>query len=184
MNINQQSGAALVVALVMLLISTMIGLASIRSTTLSERMTANMYDRSLAYQGAEAALRAGEAALEAETITPIDCTVASSHCPPTPGSTFDPDNTSDWTSVGTGFLVNDELMPSAPEFYVEKMGEIGGTDEFGINDSANCANYAGCDETAPSAALYRVTGRSLIKEDDGGTGRSVVALQITVKQNL
>lgn len=184
MNTRRQSGAALLVALVMLLISTMIGLASIRGTTLSERMTSSMYDRSLAYQGAEAALRAGEAALEAQTVTPVDCTSTSvERCPPAPSGTFDAAVTTGWVGVGTGFYMNEDLMPSAPEFYIEKMGEIGGTDEFGISDSANCANYAGCDETAPSAALYRITGRSVIKED-GNAGRSVVALQITVKQNL
>lgn len=184
MNNHQQSGAALLVALIMLLISTVIGMASIRSTTLSERMTSNMYDRSLAYQGAEAALRAGEAALEAGTVTPVDCTSTSAvRCPPTPEGTFDASSTTGWVSVASGFYVNEDLIPTAPEFYLEKMGEIGGTDEFGISDSANCANYAGCDETAPSAALYRITGRSVIKED-GNAGRSVVALQITVKQNL
>lgn len=184
MNFKQQTGAALIVALVMLLISTMIGMASIHSTTLSERMTANLYDRSLAYQAAEAALRAGEAALEAGTVTPLDCTATSSlRCPSVPVSTFDASTSTNWTTVGESYAVNSDYIQSSPEFYIEKMGEIGGTDEFGIGDSANCANYGGCDETAPTAALYRVTGRSLVKEDDDA-GRSVVALQVTVKQNL
>ena len=186
MNTQRQSGAALIVALVMLLISTMIGLASIRSATLSERMTANMYDRSIAYQAAEAALRAGEAALENGSVTPIDCPnlPAGQFCSPIPAGAFDPDVSTNWTSVGPSFRVNTELMPNVPEYYVEKMGETGGTSEFGIDDSANYYSY-GQDggATAATAALYRITGRSVIKGDDSA-GRSVVALQITVKQNL
>ncbi|WP_150303190.1 pilus assembly PilX family protein [Pseudomonas saliphila] len=186
---HQQSGAALLIALIMLLISTTIGLAAIRGATLSEKMTGNLYDRSLAYQAAESALRAGEAALESGAATPIDCVIvdpstfnpATHGCPPTPRNTFEPNSNSGWNNVGSSYLVNTDLMAGSPQYYVEKMGEIGGTDEFGLADSANCANYAGCDETPPSAELYRITGRSTVRGDDG---RSVVALQITVKQNL
>lgn len=177
---GRQSGAALLVALIMLLISTMIGLASIQGTTMNERMSANMYDRSLSYQGAEAALLAGEAALLANPDIAIDCTAVNVECPPSPSSTFTSTSTG-WTSVEGSFKVNDDLLGSTPQFYVERMGDIGGTDEFGLGSSANCANYGGCDEAPPSAASFRITGRSGIPTADG---RSVVALQITVKQNL
>jgi type IV pilus assembly protein PilX len=179
---NGQSGAALLVALVMLLISTLIGLASIQGTTLNEKMSSNMYDRSIAYQGAETALLAGEAALLADpNLTAIvDCTAANVDCPPTPSSTFT-NTTTNWTSVSSDFEVNDGLLGSTPQFYVERMGFVGGTDELGLGQSANCTNYAGCDESPPTAALFRITGRSGVPADDG---RSVVALQITVKQNL
>ena len=175
-----QSGAALLVALIMLLVSTLIGLASIRGTTLNEKMSSNMYDRSLAYQGAETALLAGEAALLADPDIAVDCTAANVNCPPSPATTFT-DTTTDWTTVGTDFEVNDALLGSKPQFYVERMGLVGGTDELGVGESANCSNYAGCDESPPTAALFRITGRSGVPAADG---RSVVALQITVKQNL
>lgn len=177
---DRQSGAALLVALIMLLVSTMIGLASIRGTTMNEKMSSNMYDRSLSYQAAEAALLAGEAALLANPGIAIDCTGANIECPPSPGTTFT-STTTGWITVDAGFKVNDALLGSTPQFYVERMGVVGGTDELGLADSANCSNYAGCDEAPPSAALFRITGRSGIPAADG---RSVVALQITVKQNL
>lgn len=182
MNIKRrgQSGAALLVALVMLLISTLIGLASIRGTTLNEKMSSNMYDRSIAYQAAEAALLAGEAALLADPDIAIDCTDVNVECPPSPASVFT-NTTAGWTTVGSDFEVNDSLLGSKPQFYVERMGEVGGTDELGLGNSANCSNYAGCDESPPTAALFRITGRSGTPAADG---RSVVALQITVKQNL
>lgn len=57
---RDQRGVALVIALVLLLIVTVIGLAGMQGTNLQERMSANMYDRSLAFQRAEAGLRAAE----------------------------------------------------------------------------------------------------------------------------
>lgn len=178
---STQQGAALLVALIMLLITTVIGLASIRGTSLSEKMSSNMYDRSLSYQGAEAALRAGEAAIEADQSLGRDCTAANVDCPSIPGNTFSTSDSAGWTTVGAAYQVNDTLLGSTPQYFIERMGTVGGTDELGIGDSANCANYAGCDQTAPNAAVFRITGRSGTPADDG---RSVVALQITVKQNL
>lgn len=63
MNRNSQQGAILIVALIMLLLVTIIGLASIRGTSLQERMAGNLRDQELALQAAEAALRRGEAAI-------------------------------------------------------------------------------------------------------------------------
>lgn len=56
-----QHGMALVVVLLLLLLMTLMGLASMRGTVLDERMSANHFSRSLAFQSAEAALRQGEA---------------------------------------------------------------------------------------------------------------------------
>jgi type IV pilus assembly protein PilX len=178
---SRQSGAALLVALIMLLVVTMIGLASIRSTTLNEKMSSNMFDRSLSYQGAEAALRAGEAAIEADQTLGRDCTDPLVTCPSIPSNAFTVNNSAGWTTVGAAYRVNSAKLGSTPQYYIEKMGTVGGTDELDIGSSANCANYAGCDQSAPNAVLFRITGRSGVP---AGDGRSVVALQITVKQNL
>lgn len=66
MNKNTQQGAILIVALVMLLLVTIIGLASMRGTSLQERMAGNLRDQELALQAAEAALRKGEATVTAK----------------------------------------------------------------------------------------------------------------------
>lgn len=63
--IKNQSGVVLIVGLVLLLILTVIGLASIRGSDLQERMAGNMRDRNVAFQSAEAALREGESELNA-----------------------------------------------------------------------------------------------------------------------
>lgn len=61
----RQRGAALMVVLILLLIMTLLGLASLRGTLMEERMSAALFDRSLSFQAAEAALREGEARVAA-----------------------------------------------------------------------------------------------------------------------
>jgi type IV pilus assembly protein PilX len=60
--LNRQAGAVLLVSLVMLLLLTLIGLAGMRLASLEERIAGNQRDREVAFQAAEAALRAGELA--------------------------------------------------------------------------------------------------------------------------
>ena len=55
-----QRGSALIFALVFLLVMTVIGIAGMQGTTQQEKMAGNMRNRNLAFQAAEAALRAGE----------------------------------------------------------------------------------------------------------------------------
>ncbi|MGX5729645.1 pilus assembly PilX family protein [Pseudoxanthomonas beigongshangi] len=56
----RQRGSTLLVVLVLLLAMTLLALASLRVGSLEERMTANLFDRGLAFQATEAALREGE----------------------------------------------------------------------------------------------------------------------------
>lgn len=182
---RKQSGAALMVSLVMLLIVTMIGLASVRSATNQEKMSANMYDRALAYQAAEAALKAAEkVVLNASDPYAIgtDCIDDTSTCLSIPANTFNSGTQVTWTNVGASFKMNSSLLSSTPQYYIERVGLVGGTDELGVGSSANCDNYAGCDETPPTALLYRITARSA--NPSANAGRAIVAFQATIKQNL
>lgn len=190
--LRKQAGAALPVALVMLLISTMVGLASIRTATNQEKMSANMYDRSLAYQAAEEALRVAEdkilnAASADDTNLSFDCIDSDNECLPSPANTFTDESESgagDWENISTALLKNKALLSegSSPQYYIERIGLVGGTDELGVGSSANCDNYGGCDETPPSAMLFRITARS--GEPAENEGRAIVALQTTIKKNL
>lgn len=55
-----QSGAVLVVSLIMLLLLTLIGVTGMQTTSLEEKMAGNTRDRSIAFQAAESALRDAE----------------------------------------------------------------------------------------------------------------------------
>jgi type IV pilus assembly protein PilX len=192
---HQQYGAALPIALIMLLISTMVGLSAIRSSSNQEKMSSNMYDRSLAYQAAEAALRAAEDEIlrspKPEEVGK-DCIFSGKDgqkapsCPTIPDQTFTGDGSNDiyWKTVENAtFHVNTARLDEStkPQYYIERVGIVGGTDELGTGSSANCDNYAGCDQTSQTAMLYRVTARSGKPSEHG---RSIVVLQTNVKQNL
>src|SRR5688572_15603552 len=100
-----ERGVALVVALVLLVVATLIGLAGIRGTNLQERMSANMYDRSLAFQRAESALRDAERAITANwriaDLNGQDCSATSGELCGTV-----PDADAVWVSVGSTYNVN------------------------------------------------------------------------------
>ena len=57
---TRQTGAALITGLIFLVVLTMIGITAARMSTLEERMSGNMRDRSIAMQAAELALRDAE----------------------------------------------------------------------------------------------------------------------------
>ena len=61
---QQQSGVALFMSLVMLLIITILGLSSVQTTTLQERMARNARDTNLAFQAAEASIKDAETLVE------------------------------------------------------------------------------------------------------------------------
>ena len=58
---QRQTGSALIISLVFLLLLTILGVSSMQSSTLQEKMAGNSAEKNRAFQLAEAALRAGEA---------------------------------------------------------------------------------------------------------------------------
>jgi type IV pilus assembly protein PilX len=93
------SGAALFVSLIFLLILTIIGLAGMQNTSLQEKMAGHLRERSLAFQAAESALRAGETSL-ATTIPAFVCTGDKDglYIDSSPGSTTDCPTAKGWPS--------------------------------------------------------------------------------------
>lgn len=67
-----QRGAALMVSLILLLAMTLIGVTSMQSTTMQEKMAGNVQDINRSFQAAEAALREGEEFLTAATLPDFD----------------------------------------------------------------------------------------------------------------
>jgi len=71
-----QRGATLITSLLLLLVLTVLGLTAMQISHMEERMAGNTRDLSIAFQGAEAALRNGEALLRAQVARPVDCSAA------------------------------------------------------------------------------------------------------------
>ncbi len=85
---HRQRGMALLVSLVFLLLLTLIGLSSMQSATLQEKMTSSVMLRNQSFQLAEAALRVGESAVQAETYSLPVCTTATQCAPPAESATL------------------------------------------------------------------------------------------------
>lgn len=173
-----QRGIALVVALVLLVVATLIGLAGVRGTNLQERMSANMYDRSLAFQRAEAALRDAERAITADwhiaNLGGQDCSVTTGEL-----CTSVPRSDAVWIPVGDVYNVNDDKTPGRPQYFIQFMGTGNAENALGLNANADYGSY-GNSYPPDNVAFYRVTARS---SDPGQAGdRSVVTLQSTVKR--
>ena len=200
---NHQSGVALVVAMIMLLVATLIGLASIRNTTLQERMTANLLDRSVAFQNTESALRAAEIAIStsAQAFSDIytDATQRNAHdcdplrpnpviCRPFPDNTWSRDvgdnqgwvNITSLPNITSNFLVNRDLSSGEPQVYIQLIARIENKEDTGQNSSANEQQY-GSGSASDEVLYFRITARSgdpaLINE------RALVVLQSIIKRS-
>ncbi|MGC4027469.1 MAG: PilX N-terminal domain-containing pilus assembly protein [Steroidobacteraceae bacterium] len=187
---RHQAGVALFVALVMLLIITVLGLASMRTTTLQERMSANMYDRSVAFQRSEAALRAAEEAITANwriaNLGGTDCSPDTGiACPLTPENAFITGSvamnaTWPWTNVGATHNVNSLLFPAGtPQYHIDFLGTGPSENSYGVQDNADYANY-GNSYAPDDVAYYRVTTRS--SSPANATDRAMVVLQSTYRR--
>lgn len=163
---KRERGVALIVVLVLLLIVTLLGLASLRGTLLEERMSANLYDRSLSFQAAESALREAEIAISATNAVSqfpsSGCTawrcarpvIANGTKPRWLDSTF-----SGWNN---GTKVISGTTEITPQYFVEYMGVAPG--------------WTGCDQQKPPLPQclkprFRVTART------NTDGRARVMLQ-------
>lgn len=179
-----QRGIALMVALILLVLITMVGLAAVHGTILQQRMAANQYDREQAFQSAEAAVRAASA-LIATTPSIIwhNCQAGGITCLPNPfnDSTLP---TSAINNVTSGTAAGDYTASSTafgqPQFVVENMGNwVDQTTNTGFGDTANSRNY-GVQGASGTAVFYRITARS---GDPAKVGdRAVVTIQVIVKQ--
>lgn len=166
---SQQRGIVLIISLIMLVLMTLIGMAGIRSITKEERMVTQSYDRTLAFQAAESALREAEILIEtANRPAPaVSTACALSGAPsqvmvcgasPTPTvSRWNDSAFTSWTSmtaVGTG------NFSITPQYFVEYLG---GNFPCSLNSTAteNCKRY-------------RISARV---NAGSGSGRSNVTLQ-------
>lgn len=159
---HARRGATLVVVLILLLVMTLLGLASLRSTVLEERMTSNLLDRSLAFQVAESGLREAESTLDPNPTFPAaGCIVATGLCAMPVASA--PER---WLDTGFNQWHTGTAVPGSntdpPQYIIEDMG--------------TGPNWRDCDRLTPIHPLcltprYRVTSRSQ------QNGRASVMLQ-------
>ncbi|MBC3272141.1 pilus assembly protein PilX [Pseudomonas sp. SWRI81] len=141
-----QHGMVLLISLVFLLLLTLIGLSSMQSANLQEKMAGSVSLRNQSFQSAEAALRVGESAVQLDSYALPVC--SGTQClPPAESSVvsaagFNSTSGVTWIAAGNGF------------YGVQNIG----TTVTAVNVPSNT-----------SATLYRVTAVGIV-----GTSRSVV----------
>ncbi|ULU27715.1 pilus assembly PilX family protein [Dyella terrae] len=181
---RHQRGVALVVAMILLIVITLVGFAAVRGTLIQQKMSANMYDRQIAFQNAEAAMRAAQKRVQTN---PGDiarnCQAGGVVCPANPFTD---------TQLAASNVINvvagsdagqytaSSLATGQPQYVIENMGKWQDPDSStGYNQSANAHNY-GAQGLSTMVTYYRITARSGNPKDAGT--RSVVTLQAMIKQ--
>lgn len=154
-----QRGVSLVIILILLLIMTLLGLISLRATMMDERLSSNIYDRSLSFQAAERALREGETLVASGAANlGQDCQDPTVVCPmPSAIDGTIPGCPTCWTNA-TAPLIGD-LAPGRPQFYIQRMREITTSDQLGQGNNAAGLNE-GASGNSVTEASYRVFSRS------------------------
>jgi len=163
-----QRGAILILALVMLIAIMLLGISGIRGTSLQVRMGAGLYDRQIAFQAAESAMRDAGTAVALGTNPVFDGTNGLYPVPPVvdDGTWVDRwvDPATNWRS-GTAIANGPKLIK--PEYIVEDLGTW--------PDPPDCIKQVPRPPLCLSAR-YRITTRS----GEAGAERQVV-LQSTFR---
>ena len=170
---KRQSGVALFISLVMLLILTVLGLSSVQTTTLQERMARNARDTNLAFQAAESAVKDAEASIETFSSL-VQFTASGAN---DAGYYFegDYDAAANWTNrnwtSGSGYIVAPTVIDGVaepPKYIIEHLKTV-----VSDNDSLNLDNI-GQDSGSGRAQIFRITVFGT-----GGTSTAHVMIQST-----
>jgi len=165
--ITKQSGAVLMVGLIMLLVLSVVVIASSRTTIMQLKMTSNLRDKELAFQSAESALTVAEHFFEDSSESDLEDIVFD-------GSdgfyTFNINRAlsqdSDWDNLNTleSSLASSQVSEK-PLYIIEQINGIkplGGSLQAAMPEESH---------------YYRVTAKS-----KGGTGSSLAILQTVYKK--
>lgn len=158
-----QAGVSLLVVLILLLVTSVLGIAVLRSSAMQERMSGNMYDRSLAMQAAEMGLNAGQQTLSDapkwQDTVPVEQDCADSGICPTFTKLAD----ATWMTGPTLGASDTNVPDTSSEYWIEYLG---------INQThMETGGVIPAAETTTMGPMFRVTSSSQ------GEGRAQVTLQ-------
>lgn len=158
---QSQQGAALIFALSFLLVMTMLGLSTVTSNTMQERMAANFTDLQRAFEAAEAGLRVAERAVADNAIVPI----APVNTPADPAFWEARLQENDAVVYADTPLAG---VAAQPTYLVERVDFLGEWDSGEVSDGA-------FEAPIQTRNLFRLTSRAV-----GAQPGTVVILQSTV----
>jgi type IV pilus assembly protein PilX len=171
---GRNTGVALFISLVLLLVLTILGVSVVQTTSLEIRMARNEHDTLLAFEAAESALRDAEAVIEATTSTVLYNDAGNGglwNLPElTDGNRWE--NTAIWSdgrSIMAPTPVDAVAGQVQPRYMIEHIASVQRDENAYQQD--NKYNNAG---TADSVEVFRVTALGF-----GGSPNSRVMLQTT-----
>lgn len=185
---REQRGVALVIALLLLVVITLVGFAAVRGTIVQQKLASNMYDRQVAFQSAESALRVASELIQTNpSFIARDCQNSGVICQ---GNPFTDPNLPSGSihnvqpGTASGLYTPGTAASGAPQYVIESMGQwVDPDNSTGFGQTANSHN-AGVQGASTSATYYRITARSGDPGDANSTGnRAVVTLQAVVKRS-
>lgn len=165
-----QRGAVLVVALILLLVMTVLGVTGMRSAFLEERMTGNTQDLNIAFESGEAALRVGEALLR-QPVLP-DFSGADGLHQPADAEDLPVWETVDWGDTNAVLAYTDlddapgKLSRAEARYLIEELPPITSPGES-----------LAADTPIDEGGFYRITARGV-----GTNGTTIVMLQTTYRR--
>ena len=165
---RRQAGVALMTGLIFLVMLTLIALAAMQSTTLEERMAGNARSRDLAFQGGEAAVRAGEVVLSAASLPAFNGSKVGYYAALANGASADYwIKTHNWTAQSvtySGTLTGVKEARFVLEALPASSGGSSGDDSLVVKPLSG-------------GGIYRITARGI-----GTDGTSSVILQTTFRR--
>ncbi len=183
---SRQRGVALVIALLLLVVITLVGFSAVRGTIVQQKLASNMYDREVAFQNAEAAMRAATDLIATDPgKIARNCQAGGVVCLANP---FDDANLPSGSiysvQPGTtaGKYVAGANAPGQPQFVIENLGNwADSSTSTGYNQTANAHNY-GAQGVSSTSVFYRITARSSDPASADSSNRAIVTLQAVIKQ--
>ena len=153
---QSERGVALIVALLLLVVIALTGIASMRTTIQQERMSGNSVDRALAMQASESAMReARQLIQDANGSLPawaVNCTIALGTCPADPNASANGVAGVNWRDVTTAY------QPS-PGTFANYQGQYSGQ-FLGWYTAAAATSLDPNPRPTEVIWLYRINGRS------------------------
>lgn len=171
---TRESGVVLFMSLIMLLIITVLGLSSVQTTSMQERMARNSRDTNLAFQAAESAIKDAEAVVEdLASLSAFDEADANENGLYYQVAYDEVDNwhSVDWEAEGGNFITADTSITNVaaqPKYIVEHVKTV-----ISDEDRLNLDNV-GQDTGSGRAQIFRVTVYGT-----GGTDTAHVMIQST-----
>lgn len=180
---SRQRGVALVVALILLVVITLVGLAAVRGTIMQQKMTSNFTDRQIAFQVGEAGMRQAQIVVQS-LATPIsaaalpttirNCSPASGTvCVANPLASLPATSPFIQTVSSTAFNIG-TLAAGSPKYIIEYMGNFQAPTPT-VQQLSTCSGYAPCG-LSNTADYYRITVSSG-PSTAGANDRATVTLQ-------